>query len=141
MLALQLIRLMDKIWVRAGLDLRLITYQVLATGEEQGMVEVVTDSATLRQIQTEHGLTGSFKDKPLYEWLMRYNPSDTAWKNVCVYYSIYVCMYVCMFVCMHLCMYVCMFVCLYVCIYVCMYVCMYIYMLYVCMYVYIYIYS
>lgn len=81
MLALQLIRLMDKIWVRAGLDLRLITYQVLATGEEQGMVEVVTESATLRQIQTEHGLTGSFKDKPLYEWLMRYNPSDTAWKN------------------------------------------------------------
>ena len=46
------------------------------------MVEMVQDSATLRQIQTEHGLTGSFKDKPLSEWLMRHNPSDAAWKQV-----------------------------------------------------------
>ena len=81
-MALQLIRLMDKIWLRAGLDLRMITYQVLSTGEDQGMVEIVKESATLRQIQTEHGLTGSFKDKPLSEWLMRHNPSDTAWKMV-----------------------------------------------------------
>ncbi|XP_011404735.1 PREDICTED: phosphatidylinositol 4-phosphate 3-kinase C2 domain-containing subunit beta-like [Amphimedon queenslandica] len=81
MLALQLIRLMDKIWLRAGLDLRLITYRVLSTGRDQGLVEMVTESATLRQIQTEHGLTGSFKDKPLSEWLMRYNSSDLAWKQ------------------------------------------------------------
>lgn len=82
MLALQLMQLMDKIWLRAGLDLRLILYQVLATGEDQGFVELVTESATLRQIQTEHGVTGSFKDKPLWEWLMRHNSSDVAWKRV-----------------------------------------------------------
>ena len=96
MLALQLIRLMDKIWLRAGLDLRLITYRVLSTGQDQGLVEMVTDSATLRQIQTEHGLTGSFKDKPLSEWLMRYNSSDVAWKQVINT----VCMCVCMSVLM-----------------------------------------
>jgi phosphatidylinositol-4-phosphate 3-kinase len=81
MLAQQLIKLMDKIWLRAGLDLRLITYQVLSTGDEQGLVELVKDSSTLRQIQTEHGLTGSFKDKPLSEWLLRHNSSDVAWKQ------------------------------------------------------------
>lgn len=74
---------MDKIWLRAGLDLRLITYRVLSTGEDQGLVELVTESSTLRQIQTEHGVTGSFKDKPLSEWLARHNSSDTAWKLVC----------------------------------------------------------
>ena len=47
-----------------------------------GMLEVVTDSATLRTIQTEHGVTGSFKDKPLSEWLMRHNPTDSDYKKV-----------------------------------------------------------
>lgn len=73
---------MDKIWLRAGLDLRLITYRVLSTGEDQGLIELVKDSSTLRQIQTEHGLAGSFKDKPLSEWLIRHNSSDSAWKQV-----------------------------------------------------------
>ena len=47
-----------------------------------GMLEVVSDAATLRAIHTEHGLTGSFKDKPLSEWLMRHNPTDSAYKKV-----------------------------------------------------------
>ena len=46
------------------------------------MLEVVSDAATLRAIHTEHGLTGSFKDKPLSEWLMRHNPTDSAYKKV-----------------------------------------------------------
>jgi phosphatidylinositol-4-phosphate 3-kinase len=47
-----------------------------------GMLEMVTEAATLRAIQTEHGLTGSFKDKPLSEWLMRHNPTDVLYKAV-----------------------------------------------------------
>ena len=35
----------------------------------------------------EHGVTGSFKDKPLAEWLMRNNPTDSAYKKVCVHVS------------------------------------------------------
>ena len=46
------------------------------------MLELVSDAETLRAIQTEHGLTGSFKDKPLSEWLMRHNPTDIAYKQV-----------------------------------------------------------
>ena len=47
-----------------------------------GMLEMVTEASTLRAIQTEHGLTGSFKDKPLSEWLMRHNPTDMLYKAV-----------------------------------------------------------
>ena len=43
---------------------------------------MVTGASTLRAIQTEHGVTGSFKDKPLSEWLMRHNPSEQAYKEV-----------------------------------------------------------
>ena len=50
-----------------------------------GMLEMVTEASTLRAIQTEYGLTGSFKDKPLSEWLMRHNPTDLLYKEVCWY--------------------------------------------------------
>ena len=43
---------------------------------------MVTDASTLRAIQTEYGLTGSFKDKPLNEWLMRHNPTEVTYKAV-----------------------------------------------------------
>lgn len=41
-----------------------------------GMIELVTKAETLRKIQVEHGLTGSFKDKPIAEWLAKHNPSE-----------------------------------------------------------------
>lgn len=47
-----------------------------------GMLELVTKSSTLREIQTEHGVTGSFKDKPLSEWLMRNNPTESSYQQV-----------------------------------------------------------
>lgn len=40
------------------------------------MIELVKNAETLRKIQVEHGLTGSFKDKPIAEWLAKYNPSE-----------------------------------------------------------------
>lgn len=43
---------------------------------------MVKDASTLREIQTEHGVTGSFKDKPLSQWLMRHNPTDKDYKRV-----------------------------------------------------------
>jgi phosphatidylinositol-4-phosphate 3-kinase len=39
------------------------------------MIEMVTSAETLRKIQVELGLTGSFKDRPIAEWLARQNPS------------------------------------------------------------------
>ena len=100
---------MEKIWLRAGLDLKMITYNCVATGSDQGepppahhchasvrlyppltpptapppgMLEMVSEAETLRSIQVAHGLTGSFKDKPLAEWLQRHNPTDSAYRKV-----------------------------------------------------------
>lgn len=39
------------------------------------MIEMVTNAETLRKIQAELGLTGSFKDRPIAEWLAKHNPS------------------------------------------------------------------
>lgn len=36
---------------------------------------MVTNAETLRKIQVEFGLTGSFKDRPIAEWLAKHNPS------------------------------------------------------------------
>lgn len=48
----------------------------------QGMVELVPSSDTLRKIQVEYGVTGSFKDKPLAEWLRKYNPAEDEYEKV-----------------------------------------------------------
>ena len=36
---------------------------------------MVPDAETLRKIQVELGLTGSFKDRSIAEWLAKHNPS------------------------------------------------------------------
>ncbi|KAM9854348.1 phosphatidylinositol 4-phosphate 3-kinase C2 domain-containing subunit alpha [Aulostomus maculatus] len=76
MLALQMIRVMDRIWLQEGLDLRIVNFKCISTGKDKGMVELVPFSDTLRKIQVEYGVTGSFKDKPLAEWLRKYNPAE-----------------------------------------------------------------
>ena len=36
-----MIKLMEKIWLRAGLDLKMVTYQCVATGPEEGWVHAM----------------------------------------------------------------------------------------------------
>ncbi|KAJ8935975.1 hypothetical protein NQ314_012542 [Rhamnusium bicolor] len=76
MLTLQMIRLMDKLWLNRGLDLKMVAFTCIPTSKKKGMIEMVTKAETLRKIQVEHGLTGSFKDKPIAEWLAKHNPSE-----------------------------------------------------------------
>lgn len=81
MLALQMIRIMDRIWLQEGLDLRMVNFKCISTGKDKGMVELVPSSETLRKIQVENGVTGSFKDKPLAEWLRKYNPAEDEYEK------------------------------------------------------------
>lgn len=81
MLALQMIKIMDKLWLQEGLDMRMVLFKCLSTGKDRGLVELVLSSDTLRKIQVEYGLTGSFKDKPLAEWLRKYNPSEEEYEK------------------------------------------------------------
>ena len=76
MIVIQMVRLMDKLWLKEGLNLKIVTFNCVPTGHKKGMIEMVSDAETLRKIQTEWGLTGSFKDKSIAEWLAKQNPSQ-----------------------------------------------------------------
>ncbi|XP_070200165.1 phosphatidylinositol 4-phosphate 3-kinase C2 domain-containing subunit alpha-like [Littorina saxatilis] len=76
MLTLQVIRIMDMLWLQEGLDLKMLTFSCLATGPKRGVVELITESETLRKIQVSSGVTGSFKDRTIKEWLQRHNPTE-----------------------------------------------------------------
>lgn len=47
------------------------------------MVEMIPHADTLRKIQVEHGVTGSFKDRPLADWLQKHNPTEEQYDKVC----------------------------------------------------------
>lgn len=96
MLTLQMIRVMDKIWLKAGIDLRMVSFKCVPTGWKAGIVEFVEDASTLRQIQvTANSVTGSFKPEVLHDWLQKHNPGpnefESAVKNFtssCAGYSV-----------------------------------------------------
>ncbi|XP_063308373.1 phosphatidylinositol 4-phosphate 3-kinase C2 domain-containing subunit beta [Pelobates fuscus] len=81
MLTLQMIRIMNKIWVQEGLDMRMVIFRCFSTGHERGMVEMIPTAETLRKIQVEHGVTGSFKDRPLADWLKKHNPTEEEYEK------------------------------------------------------------
>uniref|UniRef100_A0A1B0A2K1 phosphatidylinositol 3-kinase n=1 Tax=Glossina pallidipes TaxID=7398 RepID=A0A1B0A2K1_GLOPL len=81
MLTIQLIRVMNKMWLAEGLDLKIVTFNCVPTGYKKGMIELVSGAETLRKIQVEYGLTGSFKDRPIAEWLAKQNPSQLEYQR------------------------------------------------------------
>lgn len=65
----------SSLYIELKIDIK--KYSVfIGDGLFSGMIELVTKAETLRKIQVEHGLTGSFKDKPIAEWLAKHNPSE-----------------------------------------------------------------
>nr|CAB3264877.1 phosphatidylinositol 4-phosphate 3-kinase C2 domain-containing subunit alpha-like [Phallusia mammillata] len=80
-LTMQLIRVMDRMWLSEGLDLRILTFECLPTGLNQGMIEIIPDSRTFREIQSSYGLTGAFKDRPIAEWLQKYNATGISYEK------------------------------------------------------------
>uniref|UniRef100_A0A8B9RMF0 Phosphatidylinositol-4-phosphate 3-kinase, catalytic subunit type 2 beta n=1 Tax=Astyanax mexicanus TaxID=7994 RepID=A0A8B9RMF0_ASTMX len=81
MLTLQVIRIMNKIWIQEGLDMRMVIFRCFSTGRSRGMVEMIPNAETLRKIQVEHGVTGSFKDRPLADWLQKHNPTEDEYEK------------------------------------------------------------
>ncbi|XP_043858749.1 phosphatidylinositol 4-phosphate 3-kinase C2 domain-containing subunit beta isoform X2 [Dromiciops gliroides] len=81
MLTLQMIRIMNKIWIQEGLDMRMVIFRCFSTGRGRGMVEMIPNAETLRKIQVEHGVTGSFKDRPLADWLQKHNPGEEEYEK------------------------------------------------------------
>lgn len=90
---------MNDIWLHHGLDLRMSkslnsrdfieifnfeeTFRCLPTGLNKGIIELVPECSTLREIHITLGATGVFKDDVLNNWLVRQNQSEFQYKAVC----------------------------------------------------------
>lgn len=81
MLTLQLIRVMDQLWLENGLDLQMSAYDCLATGDEVGMLEMVMGSATVWKIQGS--VQAIWDDTVINNWLKTCNPKESAYKKAC----------------------------------------------------------
>eukprot|EP01100_Stratorugosa_tubuloviscum_P003220 TRINITY_DN1767_c3_g1_i2.p1 TRINITY_DN1767_c3_g1~~TRINITY_DN1767_c3_g1_i2.p1 ORF type:complete len:297 (-),score=122.69 TRINITY_DN1767_c3_g1_i2:169-1059(-) len=76
-LTLQIIRLMDKVWKQEGLDLRLQPYGCIATGNMEGMIEVVLNAETTANINKQAGGAHAvLKKNTLKKWIMKHNPDE-----------------------------------------------------------------
>lgn len=74
LLTLQLLELMDTHWKSCGLNLHIIPYGCIATGEGVGMLEVVLNSDTVANItRTNGGAQAAFSEEPLMNWLRQFN--------------------------------------------------------------------
>jgi hypothetical protein len=84
MLTLQMIRIMDKLWKKEGMDLLLSPYGCIATGSDVGMIEVVLNAQTTAAIAKEsgYGAKAAFKEDPLKNWLVKNNPTKHQWDSV-----------------------------------------------------------
>jgi phosphatidylinositol-4,5-bisphosphate 3-kinase len=73
LLTLQLIKVMDKLWLDQGIDFRMKPYRVLATKDQVGMIEVVLNSETTSAIHHEGGLFGPLKDDTIWNYIKQNN--------------------------------------------------------------------
>lgn len=82
-LTLQLLQVMDKIWLSESLDMRLTCYTCVATGwnaqgKGVGMIEAVLQSSTLSGIQKEFGggAIGALRLEPIHRYVRNWNRRD-----------------------------------------------------------------
>ncbi|XP_067096273.1 phosphatidylinositol 4,5-bisphosphate 3-kinase catalytic subunit delta isoform isoform X2 [Osmerus mordax] len=79
MLTLQMIQVMEILWKKEGLDLRMIPYGCLSTGNKTGLIEVVKNSDTIANIQRNNSnsaATAALNKDAILNWLKSKNPED-----------------------------------------------------------------
>ncbi|XP_067997993.1 phosphatidylinositol 3-kinase C2 domain-containing subunit gamma isoform X1 [Melanerpes formicivorus] len=81
MLVLQIIRVMDSIWLREGLNMQMIIYRCLSTGKGQGLVQMVPDATTLAKIHRESGLIGPLKENTIKKWFHNHHPLESSYQE------------------------------------------------------------
>uniref|UniRef100_A0A8C7J6Q9 Phosphatidylinositol-4,5-bisphosphate 3-kinase catalytic subunit beta n=1 Tax=Oncorhynchus kisutch TaxID=8019 RepID=A0A8C7J6Q9_ONCKI len=85
MLTLQILRLMDLLWKEANLDLRIVPYGCLATGDRSGLIEVVSSADTIANIQltsSNVAAAAAFNKDALLNWLKEKNSGDALEKVI-----------------------------------------------------------
>ncbi|OAF71507.1 hypothetical protein A3Q56_00667 [Intoshia linei] len=69
----------NKMWRNEGFDIDLITYNILPVDYFSGIIEIVKNASSLRQIE---GVTGGvFNEKCINTFLQNYNPSENEMLN------------------------------------------------------------
>jgi hypothetical protein len=63
-----LITIIDKLWLKNGLDLKVASYSCLPLGNDQGVIEIIGDGVakSLREIQ---GVSGTYSDVGIHDFL------------------------------------------------------------------------
>jgi phosphatidylinositol-4,5-bisphosphate 3-kinase len=80
MLTLQMLKIMDTLWLNRNMDLKLLPYECISTGDEMGMIQVVLQAQTVSNIQRKYGgSSAAFKDQPIAQWIKDLNPDQTAY--------------------------------------------------------------
>ena len=74
-LTLQIISLMDNLWLNQNLDLHLKPYKTLSTGDQSGMIEIVGNSKTVNYVSEKYG--GVFNEKTIDSFIKHHNTSKT----------------------------------------------------------------
>ncbi|XP_030764148.1 phosphatidylinositol 4,5-bisphosphate 3-kinase catalytic subunit delta isoform-like isoform X2 [Sitophilus oryzae] len=81
MLTLQMLKIMDKLWKREGLDLRMNPYNCISLEPRVGMIQVVLNAETIANIQKEKNSfapTASFRKGSILAWLKDHNTTEAA---------------------------------------------------------------
>jgi phosphatidylinositol-4,5-bisphosphate 3-kinase len=74
---LQLFKIMQTLWYKNNLHLKMSLYNVISTGDMEGMLEVVTNSSTVAQIHKDQGGSlQSFKKDALKNWILKTKVCD-----------------------------------------------------------------
>lgn len=82
MLVLQIIQVMDNIWLQEGLDMQMVIYRCLSTGKGQGLVQMVPDAITLAKIHRCFGPIGPLKENTIKKWFSQHNPLKADYEKV-----------------------------------------------------------
>jgi phosphatidylinositol-4,5-bisphosphate 3-kinase len=88
-LTLQIMKIMEHLWLEEGLDLQMRCYGVLPTGQNQGFIEVVPNAITESKIQTTKGkIKSAWDSNILLEFLKEDNQTEIHMKRAIEHFKL-----------------------------------------------------